>query len=88
MAALAVEAPTRGVVRAALLPAALIGSAAGTPARFSEARLQWERRFVELALGRAGGSRTRAARDLGLSRQGLIKLLARVGLHQSTDTVK
>jgi hypothetical protein len=29
---------------------------------------------------RAGGSRTRAARDLGLSRQGLLKVLERLGL--------
>jgi hypothetical protein len=35
---------------------------------------------VEVALARAGGSRTRAARDLGLTRQGLLKVLARLGL--------
>jgi hypothetical protein len=37
-----------------------------TSGRLSAARLQWERRFVEVALARAGGSRTRAARELGL----------------------
>ena len=74
MAALAVEAPARGQVRAALLPAVITGSTSVTSARLSEARLQWERRFVEVALARAGGSRTRTARDLGLTRQGLLKV--------------
>ena len=38
------------------------------------------RRFVEIALARAGGSRTRAARALGLSRQSLLKVLERLSL--------
>jgi transcriptional regulator with PAS, ATPase and Fis domain len=80
IAALAVDAPARGAVRPALLPAALSGLTAVTAARLAEARAQFERRFVEGALARAGGSRTRAARDLGLSRQGLLKLMARLGL--------
>ncbi|HZJ31816.1 MAG TPA: sigma 54-interacting transcriptional regulator [Vicinamibacterales bacterium] len=87
MAALAVEAPVRGVVRTALLPAVISGTTSVTSARFSAARTQWERRFVEVALARAGGSRTRAARELGLTRQGLLKVLHRVGL-QSTDSEK
>ena len=87
MAALAVEAPAHGVVRASLLPAVVTGVHAVTTGRLSEARLQWERRFVEVALLRAGGSRTRAARDLGLTRQGLLKVLHRVGL-QSTENEK
>jgi DNA-binding NtrC family response regulator len=82
MAALAVEAPVRGQVRAALLPAIITGVSAVTSARLSAARLQWERRFVEVALARAGGNRSRAARDLGLTRQGLLKLLER---HDKTD---
>jgi hypothetical protein len=36
----------------------------------AEARLQFKRRFIGLA--RTGGSRTRAAREPGLSRQGLL----------------
>jgi len=87
MAALAVEAPVRGVVRTGLLPAVISGTTSVTCARFSAARTQWERRFVEVALARAGGSRTRAARELGLTRQGLLKVLHRVGL-QSTDSEK
>jgi two-component system NtrC family response regulator len=80
IAALAVEAPARGPVRASLLPAAFTGAATIKAARFLDARAQFERRLVEAALARAGGSRSRAARDLGLSRQGLLKILARVGL--------
>jgi transcriptional regulator with PAS, ATPase and Fis domain len=79
MAALAVEAPIRGQVRSALLPAIITGVTTVTAARLSTARLQWERRFVEVALARAGGNRSRAARDLGLTRQGLLKLLDRHG---------
>ena len=77
MAALAVEAPIRGQIRAALLPAIITGVTTVTSARLSTARLQWERRFVEVALARAGGNRSRAARELGLTRQGLLKLLER-----------
>jgi len=86
MAALAVEAPVRGSLRAALLPAAITGVTSVISTRFSEARLQWERRFVEAAIARAGGNRARTARDLGLTRQGLLKVLQRVGLLQSTGS--
>jgi DNA-binding NtrC family response regulator len=80
VAALAVAAPHRGWVRPALLPA-IIGAATTVSAtRLADARLQFERRFVEVALARAGGNRARAARALGLSRQGLLKTLARLGL--------
>jgi DNA-binding NtrC family response regulator len=58
----------------------IAGAAAGRSARLIDARLDFERRFVNAALARAGGSRTRAARELGMSRQGLLKLLARVGV--------
>jgi DNA-binding NtrC family response regulator/tetratricopeptide (TPR) repeat protein len=79
LAALLVAAPPRGVVRASLLPKALVG-ATKAAMRLDEARVQFERRFVEAALARACGSRARAARDLGLSRQGLLKLMARLGI--------
>jgi DNA-binding NtrC family response regulator len=81
IAALAVAAPQRGWVRPALLPA-VIGAATTivSATRLADARLQFERRFVEVALARAGGNRARAARALGLSRQGLLKTLVRLGL--------
>lgn len=80
MASLAVGAAERGVVRASQLPAAIGGATVVAAERLADARLQFERRFVEIALARAGGCRTRAAADLGLTRQGLLKLLARLKL--------
>jgi DNA-binding NtrC family response regulator len=80
MAALAVAAPSRGAVRAHLLPAAITGAAAVTSARLADARAQFERRIIESALARAGGRRAAAARELGLSRQGLLKMMGRLGI--------
>jgi DNA-binding NtrC family response regulator len=82
MAALAVAAPARGQVRASLLPRAITEAAAvvTSPTRLAEARHQFERRFIEAALARAGGRRARAARELGLSRQGLLKVMMRLGI--------
>jgi DNA-binding NtrC family response regulator/tetratricopeptide (TPR) repeat protein len=80
IAALAVGAPLRGPVRPALLSAAITGAAVPASGRLAEARARFERRFIEVALARAGGSRTRAARDMGLSRQGLLKMIARHGI--------
>jgi DNA-binding NtrC family response regulator len=80
IAALAVAAPSRGYVRAPLLPAAITGAAVVTSARLADARAQFERRAIESALARSGGSRTRAARELGLSRQGLLKMMTRLRL--------
>jgi transcriptional regulator with GAF, ATPase, and Fis domain len=48
--------------------------------RLADARRQFERKFIEAALARAGGRRARAARELGLSRQGLLKMMTRVGI--------
>jgi DNA-binding NtrC family response regulator len=78
MAALAVAAPARGQVRAALLPQAMTRLPVAASARLADARGQFERRFIEAALARAGGRRARAARELGLSRQGLLKIIARL----------
>jgi DNA-binding NtrC family response regulator len=80
VAALAVSAPSRGHVRAHLLPPAITGATYVRATRLAEARAQFERRAVESALARQGGNRSRAARELGLSRQGLLKMMARLGL--------
>jgi two-component system response regulator HydG len=81
VAAMAVAAPARGRIRASILPAAVTGATSVTSRRLAEARAQCERRCIEVALARAGGSRTRAAAELGLSRQGLLKTMARLGVH-------
>ena len=80
MSALAVAAPAQGHIRASLLPHAISGTAAGVATTLADARAQFERRFIEMSLARAGGKRARAARELGLSRQGLLKILVRLGL--------
>jgi DNA-binding NtrC family response regulator len=80
IAALAVAAPTRGRVRDTLLPAAVAGAASVTSPKLDEARTQFERRWVQSALARAAGSRTRAAAELGLTRQGLLKTMGRLGI--------
>jgi DNA-binding NtrC family response regulator len=80
LAGLAVAAPARGQVRTNLLPPVIAGAAGPSTTRLADAREQFERRFIELALARAGGRRARAARELGLSRQGLLKMIARLGI--------
>ena len=80
LAGVAVCAPARGQVKAALLPPFITGAVSPSTTRLSDARDQFERKFIELTLARAGGRRSRAARELGLSRQGLLKMMARLGL--------
>jgi DNA-binding NtrC family response regulator len=83
LAALSVHAPPRGRVGPSRLPAAIAGSAAhahGEPLTLAEARRRFEERFVRATLARTGGHRTEAASALGVSRQGLAKLIARLGI--------
>lgn len=80
MSALAVAAPAQGQVRPSLLPQVISGAGSSSATTFADARAQFERRFIEVALARAAGKRARAARELGLSRQGLLKMMARLGL--------
>ena len=79
ISALAVAAPPRGTVRATLLQSDIAGREPGGRS-FVEARREFERHLVEITLARTGGSRTQAAARLGLSRQGLLKLMVRLGL--------
>jgi DNA-binding NtrC family response regulator len=80
LAGMAVSAPARGQVKAALLPSYIAGAVSPATTRLAEARDQFDRKFLELALARAGGRRSRAARELGLSRQGLLKMMVRLGI--------
>ena len=77
VAATSVLAPTHGDVQLGQLPLQVRQSVPRAPERLGEARAAFERRFIEPALARAGGRRTGAARVLGVSRQGLAKLLQR-----------
>ena len=80
IAALSVHAPRRGRVGASLLPAHVAGLAARATTTFDEARLEFERRFVRAALARTGGRKAAAAGQLGVSRQGLAKMMKRLGI--------
>jgi transcriptional regulator with PAS, ATPase and Fis domain len=82
LAALAVSVARRGVVPPTALPPVF---AAGRPDgtwRLESARRTFEERFVRAALARSGGHRARAAEELGLSRQGLTKLMSRLGISE------
>jgi transcriptional regulator with PAS, ATPase and Fis domain len=80
LAALAVRTPKRGVVPPAALPPQFGGQRANDTWRLDEARRTFEARFVRAALIRTGGHRTQAANELGVTRQGLAKLMSRLGL--------
>ena len=80
VARLAVDAPRRGPVGPGALPDAVRGVGGAAPATLLDARQAFDRRFVRAALGRTGGRPVIAARELGISRQGLAKLVKRLGL--------
>jgi transcriptional regulator with GAF, ATPase, and Fis domain len=80
LAALAVRTPKRGVVPPSALPTAVTQTHAADTWRLDAARRTFEQRFVRAALARAGGHRARAALELGVTRQGLSKLMTRLGI--------
>ncbi|MGE3844164.1 MAG: sigma 54-interacting transcriptional regulator [Vicinamibacterales bacterium] len=81
IAHLAVHAPRRGRVGPAWLPERLQAPAVTTPiVSLDEARRRFEVEYVGAVLVRAAGRRTDAARALGVTRQGLAKLVTRLGL--------
>jgi transcriptional regulator with PAS, ATPase and Fis domain len=81
LTALVVAVPPRGVVGASALPAAIARAAQlSSHESLESARLKFEERFVRAALARAAGHRGQAAVALGLSRQGLAKLMQRLHL--------
>ena len=86
LAALAVRAPRRGVIPAEALPFSLAGGPSPRMPTLEEARRDFEERFVRAALVRAGGHRGRTARELGVSRQGLTKLMARLRFGDAETT--
>jgi DNA-binding NtrC family response regulator len=89
MAALVVIAPERGRVSArhvghVLSASAGIGHSPSLP--LHRARANVERTAVAGALARNGGRRTLAARELGMTRQGLTKAMKRLGLSGDWQT--
>jgi transcriptional regulator with PAS, ATPase and Fis domain len=80
LAALAVRSPKRGVVPPSALPPPFVDSGQREAWTLDEARRTFELRFVRAALVRTGGHRGRAAAELGVTRQGLTKLMTRLGI--------
>ena len=79
IASLVVRGPRRGVVGPSTLSACIVGDT-GEVETLQHARVHFERRYVSGALARAGGRRGKAALALGVTRQGLTKLLKRLDL--------
>jgi DNA-binding NtrC family response regulator len=75
---MAVHGPRRGRISAASLPAHLASVPIAGGSSFEAAREDFERRFVCAALAQAGGQRHAAAKALGVTRQGLSKMLRRL----------
>jgi transcriptional regulator with PAS, ATPase and Fis domain len=81
LTALVVAVPARGVVGASQIPLAIARAAeASSQESLESARLKFEQRFVRAALARTAGHRGRTAAALGLTRQGLAKLMQRLHL--------
>jgi DNA-binding NtrC family response regulator len=78
LAALAVRSPRRGVVQPTALPPPFGAAKPFDGWRLAEARRSFEERFVRAALVRSGGRRGLTAAELGVTRQGLTKLMARL----------
>jgi transcriptional regulator with GAF, ATPase, and Fis domain len=82
--ALAVSVPARGVVGASHLPAAIARATQAVGLETLDmARLRFEQRFVRAALAKTAGHRGQTAAALGLTRQGLAKLMHRLGIESS-----
>jgi transcriptional regulator with PAS, ATPase and Fis domain len=84
LASVMVAGPQRGVIGPRSLPGHITRTTAmSIRVTLAEARREFEERYVRAALARAGGRAVAAARELGVSRQGLRKLTTRLGLEGS-----
>ena len=75
---MAVHSPRRGRIGSAALPQHVAHGGAMVSGSLEAAKEEFERRFVKAALASAGGHRVRAARALGVTRQGLAKMMRRL----------
>ena len=84
LAGLAVSAPVRGRITARHVALAVnVGAPSDQSLPLDVARRSFEQRLVSAALARHAGRRSAAARDLGLTRQGLTKAIKRLGLQRT-----
>ncbi len=80
LAALAVHAPRHGIVNPSSLPLAVVRRTPPVAETLEQVRRQADERAVRTALAHSGGHRGRAAEALGMTRQGLAKLVGRLQL--------
>ena len=83
LASLVVRVGRRGVVPMSALPSTFADHADNRvvdACRLETARRAFDANFVRAALVRCGGRRSQAAGELGLTRQGLAKLMTRLGM--------
>ena len=80
LAALVVRAGHRGIVAVSALPPMFGEQPGAESCRLDSARRAFDGNFVRAALVRCGGRRVQAASELGLTRQGLAKLMTRLGI--------
>ena len=85
---MAVHSPHRGRIGPSSVPAHVACSAVSSGCTFEAARQEFERRFVRAALAGAQGQRARAAEMLGVTRQGLAKMIRRLGLEEPRGSCK
>jgi len=82
LASLVVRSGKRGVVQPPALGPQFANRTLAEASRLDAARRTFEERFVRAALVRTGGRRARAAEELGVTRQGLAKLMSRLGISE------
>jgi DNA-binding NtrC family response regulator len=75
---IAVHSPRRGRIGPSALPRHVAQATVTAPCTFEAAREEFERRFIRAALAGANGQRARAADALGVTRQGLSKMMRRL----------
>ena len=81
LASLLVSAPPAGLIGPSTLPDHIARvTTFDRIVTLDAARRQFEERYVRAALARAGGRAVVAAKELGLTRQGLVKLMSRLGI--------
>ena len=81
LASMLVSAGRAGTIKPSALPIHIARTAAlERSPTLADARRQFDERYVRAALAKAGGHTVTAARELGLSRQGLTKLMGRLGI--------
>ncbi len=86
IASMAVHSPRRGRIGASALPGHLARSTMPEGHGFAAAREDFERRFVRAAIAGANGQMSKAAQALGVSRQGLSKMMRRLQIEPPSKT--